>query len=376
MMVTTFLLYFILRHVSGTLYGPRLLISPVGGSVTITCYYLATTVNRHDRKYWCKESKFPYKPCQTIISTNHFILQGYEGKVSMKDDPQKGILKVTMTQVEKQDSSNYRCGIGKTDGNLYAGVNLTVWEGPNPPKSPEIIWGKLRGSVMIQCPLETTTLSMRDSLCKISRYGCIPKVDKGRSGRINVTMEDSSGMLNVSINGLRTQDSGMYRCGPRSLNDTARIIQLQVIHESVFSNIVSKINATYEPRAMYTPSQEHDEKSANEVSKERSSQTEQNLLAIVIPIIVILLVLAGIAITVLIKIKQWRKNDSYDVPVKDPEGQMPLNNLKSSEEQSKEQNRTSVIEKESAVGSDNVDTPVTTVYCLVSKAPGSEDCEG
>ncbi|KAJ7331734.1 hypothetical protein JRQ81_013914, partial [Phrynocephalus forsythii] len=215
------------------LYGPRLLISPVGGSVTIKCYYLATTANRHDRKYLCKESKFSHKRCQTVISTNHFIYEEYKGRVSMEDSPHNGILKVTMTELEKKDSSNYRCGIGRNNNGLYAGVNLTVWEGANLPKSPKIIWGKLRGSVMIQCSLETTTQSMRSSLCKISKSGCIPIVGKNRhkqqDGRIIFTMEDSPGMFNVIINELRTQDSGIYQCGMGTLDDIAKMMQLQVV---------------------------------------------------------------------------------------------------------------------------------------------------
>lgn len=104
--------------------------------------------------------------------------------------------------------------------------------GPTLPKSPKIIWGKLRGSVMIQCPLETTTRSIRSSLCKISRSGCIPIADKSRSkqqdGRIISTMEASSGMFSVVINELRTQDSGIYRCGMGTLDDLSRMMQLQV----------------------------------------------------------------------------------------------------------------------------------------------------
>uniref|UniRef100_A0A8D2KWF6 Immunoglobulin V-set domain-containing protein n=1 Tax=Varanus komodoensis TaxID=61221 RepID=A0A8D2KWF6_VARKO len=79
---------------SGMLYGPRLLISHVGGSVTINCYYLTTSVNRHGRKYWCKESR---GACQTVISSNRFTLQDYSGRVSINDRPRKGLLQVTMT---------------------------------------------------------------------------------------------------------------------------------------------------------------------------------------------------------------------------------------------------------------------------------------
>uniref|UniRef100_A0A670I9X5 Ig-like domain-containing protein n=1 Tax=Podarcis muralis TaxID=64176 RepID=A0A670I9X5_PODMU len=118
-----------LTWISGTLYAPRLLISRAGRSVTIKCYYETTSANRHGRKYWCKESTNRHS-CQTIISTNDFIHKDYEGRVSMHDSPQSGILQVTMAQLVKTDSSNYRCGIGNKNAyGFYAGVNLTIWEG-------------------------------------------------------------------------------------------------------------------------------------------------------------------------------------------------------------------------------------------------------
>uniref|UniRef100_A0A8C6XBY4 Immunoglobulin domain-containing protein n=1 Tax=Naja naja TaxID=35670 RepID=A0A8C6XBY4_NAJNA len=112
---------------SSTLYGPRLLISHVGGSVTIKCYYTPTSVNRHDRKFLCKE--LSHKSCQTIISSNAFIDQNYKERVSMYNKPQQGILQVTIRELKKTDSSYYRCGIGKIYNGLYARVNLTILEG-------------------------------------------------------------------------------------------------------------------------------------------------------------------------------------------------------------------------------------------------------
>lgn len=104
-----------------------LLIRHVGGSVTIKCYYVPTSVNRHDRKFLCKE--LPYKSCQTIISSSGFIDQNYKERVSMYNNPQQGILQVTIKELKKTDSSYYRCGIGKTSNGLYARVNLIILEG-------------------------------------------------------------------------------------------------------------------------------------------------------------------------------------------------------------------------------------------------------
>ncbi|XP_063155899.1 polymeric immunoglobulin receptor-like [Candoia aspera] len=248
---------FTVMHVSITLYGPSLLISHTGGSVTIKCYYVTTSVNKHDRKFLCKES--PYKSCQTIISSNAFIHQDYKGRVSMYNNPQKGILQVTMSQLKRTDSSNYRCGLGNINDGLYVRVNLTILEGLDLPKSPQIVWGKLKGSVELQCLSETPRLEI---LCKMIRTGCFPIVDKRKSKsrqhshRIVMTSGNSSGPFNVIINELERKDSGIYMCGTRKLgkNASTRTIQLQVVEESVFSNILSDAQTTCELQTVNTSS--------------------------------------------------------------------------------------------------------------------------
>lgn len=123
--------FFLFKIASGNIYGPRLLTSHVGGSVTILCPYLTTSANKHDRKYWCKESESEYiSNCRTLISTTDFIHEDYKTRISMTDIPQKGILLVTMRQLKKNDSGRYRCGIGKNNNiGLYFGMNLNISEG-------------------------------------------------------------------------------------------------------------------------------------------------------------------------------------------------------------------------------------------------------
>ncbi|XP_060628611.2 polymeric immunoglobulin receptor-like [Anolis sagrei] len=377
MMVIIFLFHLLLIHVSGSLYGPRLMISHVGGSVTIKCYYSTTSANKHDRKYWCKESSFSRGRCQVIVSTNHFTLQDYEGRVSIKDSPHNGLLQITMTQLKRNDSSNYRCGIGKSTHGLFAGVNVTIWEGLNLPEPPKIIWGKLRGSVMIQCPSETT-----GELCKLSKLGCSPirKISKGRmkqlDERITFTVIDISKTFNITINELRKEDSGIYKCGTEVPNDFGKMIQLQVTEASVFSNIANELQGTSVPETSFnrhvkqdtyeseTPSHRH-VTSATDISKERSSQTKQNFISIILPILLVLiLVLAAIAIAVFIKIRQQRK---FEISTQ-LKGKMALADPKCSEEQLKEENNASADEEESTTGTGK-DGRVETIYCLVSNDP-------
>ncbi|KAH0618903.1 hypothetical protein JD844_018435 [Phrynosoma platyrhinos] len=96
--------------------------------------------------------------------------------------------------------------------------------------------------------------------CKLSKSGCFPivKTSKGRRKqqyeRITFTMVNSSATFNIIINELRKEDSGIYKCGTGIHSEPGKMIQLQVTEgsidldlESVFSNIVSEIQASYEP---------------------------------------------------------------------------------------------------------------------------------
>ncbi|XP_025024470.1 high affinity immunoglobulin alpha and immunoglobulin mu Fc receptor [Python bivittatus] len=375
MMLIIFILFTVM-HVSDTLYGPRLLISHVGGSVTIKCYYVTTSVNRHDRKFFCKE--LPHKRCQTVISSNAFIHQDYKERVSMYNNPQKGILQVTMRQLTSRDSSNYRCGIGKISDGLYARMNLTILEGLDLPKSPQIVWGKLTGSVELQCPSETPRPEMRNILCKLIHTDCFPILDKSKSRtrqhshRIIMTNGNSSGTFNVIINKLERKDSGIYICRTRKLdkNASARTIQLQVVEESVFSNILSDAQTTSESLTVNASSYWL-MTSKDEVYKESSSYSEQNLLSIVIPVPVLLLLLAVPVILILVKIRR-RKTASHNIISKSPEGELPLPTQKCLEEHPQNDNRNSADENESPLNSDEAEASIT-VYCLVSHGPDPED---
>ncbi|XP_039176009.1 polymeric immunoglobulin receptor-like isoform X2 [Crotalus tigris] len=370
-MLIIFVLFTVI-HVSSTLYGPRLLISHVGGSVTIKCYYVTTSVNRHDRKFLCKESL--HISCQTIISSNAFIDQNYKERVSMYNNPQQGILQVTIRELKKTDSSYYRCGIGKIYNGLYARVNLTILEGQYLPKSPQIVWGKLTGSVELQCPSETPMLEMKTFLCKMTRTGCFPIVGKSKnrqhSHQIIMTNGNSSRTFSVTINGLKRQDSGVYVCGTRKLDKNASVktIQLQVVEESVFSNILNDTQTIYESQT--TPSYWH-VTSTDEVYKKRSSYSEQNLLAIAIPVPVLLLLFAVTVILILLKLRQ-RKTASLNILSKSPEGEMPSTSQKCLEEHTQNDNRNSANEDECALNSDEAKATVT-IYCLVNPEDSSKN---
>lgn len=100
----------------------------------------------------------------------------------------------------------------------------------------ELVRGELRGSVTVLCPPGDTQGSEKRFWCKLGRTGCTLIADtngyvgKSYQGRIFITPQESSGAFKILINDLKTEDSGLYRCGTGSLSswDSPRVVALQV----------------------------------------------------------------------------------------------------------------------------------------------------
>ncbi|XP_069732109.1 polymeric immunoglobulin receptor-like [Phaenicophaeus curvirostris] len=230
-----FLLVALLHEpVSSTLYGSRVLRGEVGGSVTHQCFYSITPANRHDRKYWCKIIE--NRVCYTIVSTTGYTSKNYTGRVSLKDIPENGTFAVTMTELRKDDTGTYRCGIGPTNRDLYVTLNLTVLADVGALERTEVVWGELRGSVTVLCPPGDTRGGEKRFWCKLGTSGCILIADtdgyvgKSYQGRIVIPPRDSSGAFKILINDLKKEDAGLYRCGTGRVGswDSSQMVALQV----------------------------------------------------------------------------------------------------------------------------------------------------
>ncbi|XP_012662050.1 high affinity immunoglobulin alpha and immunoglobulin mu Fc receptor [Otolemur garnettii] len=115
---------------ANALKGPRLVSGVPGGAVTIQCHYAPSSVNKHQRKYWCRLGP-PRWICHTIVSTNHYTHPHYHNRVALVDFPQKGFFVVRMSQLSLDDVGCYHCGIGDGNAMLFFSMNLTVSAGPS-----------------------------------------------------------------------------------------------------------------------------------------------------------------------------------------------------------------------------------------------------
>ncbi|XP_058165310.1 high affinity immunoglobulin alpha and immunoglobulin mu Fc receptor [Dasypus novemcinctus] len=110
------------------LKGPRLVSGEPGGDVTIKCRYNPTSINRLQRKYWCRLGP-PMWSCHTVVSTNHYTNLRYRGRVALEDFPQCGFFVVRLSQLLPEDVGHYRCGIGNRNDMFFFSMNLTVSTG-------------------------------------------------------------------------------------------------------------------------------------------------------------------------------------------------------------------------------------------------------
>lgn len=108
--------------------GPRLVSGEPGGAVSIHCHYAPTSVNRHQRKYWCRLAP-PSWTCYTVVSTNLYTHRDYRGRVALTDFPQSALFTVKLFRLSRNDTGLYRCGIGDRNDKLFFRMNLIVSPG-------------------------------------------------------------------------------------------------------------------------------------------------------------------------------------------------------------------------------------------------------
>ncbi|XP_016071474.1 PREDICTED: high affinity immunoglobulin alpha and immunoglobulin mu Fc receptor [Miniopterus natalensis] len=117
-----------LLQAANALKCPRRVSGEPGKAVTIQCHYTPSSINRHQRKYWCRLSTLTWL-CHTIVSTNHYTHLRYSGRVAVADFPHSGLFVVRLSQLSPEDAGSYRCGIGNGNNMLFVSVDLTVSAG-------------------------------------------------------------------------------------------------------------------------------------------------------------------------------------------------------------------------------------------------------
>ncbi|NXD77733.1 PIGR protein, partial [Halcyon senegalensis] len=219
------------KSASNPVFGPKQVYGLVGGSVTVKCFYPPTSVNRHDRKYWCKESS---RGCMTIVSTNGYTDSAYQGRASITDHPQAESFDITISGLTKADAGNYQCGVGINGRGLSHRVILEVSEGPHVPEGAELFYVALHSTLTATCNFGVETTSMRKFLCKIGKTGCHNiidshgNIDEEFTGRALLSIEGISGSFTIMITQMSWEDSGTYLCGVGFYGESGETKELDV----------------------------------------------------------------------------------------------------------------------------------------------------
>ncbi|NXK07768.1 PIGR protein, partial [Herpetotheres cachinnans] len=222
---------YIPKAASNPVFGPRQVYGLVNGSVTVKCFYPPTSVNRHDRKYWCRESAMG---CMTVVSTNGYTAPGYQGRVSITNYPQAENFQINISALTAADTGTYQCGIGINGRGLSHKVSLEVSEGPHIPEGAELFYVKLHNTLTVSCSFGQNSNSMRKFLCKMEKNSCPTivdsggNVDKDYTGRVLLSNKEPPGSFSVVITQMGWEDSGLYLCGVGVYGEKGETKQLDV----------------------------------------------------------------------------------------------------------------------------------------------------
>ncbi|XP_010187201.1 PREDICTED: polymeric immunoglobulin receptor [Mesitornis unicolor] len=216
---------------SNPVFGPRQVYGLLNGSVTVKCFYPPTSVNRHDRKYWCRESAMG---CMTVVSTNGYTAPGYQGRASITNYPQAENFQIDISGLTMADKGTYQCGIGINGRGLSHKVSLEVSEAPHVPEGAELFHVELHSTLTTSCSFGEKYVSERKFLCKMEKNGCrniidsYGKIDDDYTGRVLLSNKEPPGSFSIVITQMGWEDSGLYLCGVGVHGETGETKELDV----------------------------------------------------------------------------------------------------------------------------------------------------
>ncbi|NWI93250.1 PIGR protein, partial [Pitta sordida] len=202
--------------ISSPVFGPRQVYGVVGGSTVVKCFYPPTTVNRHDRKYWCKQSG---GSCMTVASTSGYVASAYKGRISITDYPEEENFQINISALALTDTGTYQCGVGVNGRGLSYKVTLNVSQDPPVPEAAELFYVKLHSTWTVSCMFGSEFTSLRRYLCKMDKGKCYNIIDSGRNfnenftGRVLLSYEKQGASFSVTMTQMDWEDTGLYYCG-------------------------------------------------------------------------------------------------------------------------------------------------------------------
>ncbi|NXT06566.1 PIGR protein, partial [Prunella fulvescens] len=248
------------KAASDPVFGPREVHGVRGGSVTVKCFYPPTPVNRHDRKYWCRQRG---SSCTTLVSTD-YVAAGYQGRIALTDHPEAEYFQINISALELKDAGTFQCGLGVNGRGLSYRVTLSVAEAPPVPEDAELFYVKLRSTWTVTCGFGEHTNELRKYLCKKEKDGCRNIVNsyqeaKDIPGRLQLTFEDPPGSFRVTMTQMDWEDAGLYYCGAGEYgkDNTTKELDVFIYEDKNFphlkTSIVAKTGSSATFECLYEP---------------------------------------------------------------------------------------------------------------------------
>ncbi|KAM9211759.1 polymeric immunoglobulin receptor [Dugong dugon] len=213
------------------IFGPQEVSAVEGNSVSIKCYYPDNSVNRHSRKYWCRQETGGR--CITLLSSGGFISRNYTNRANLTNFPEDHVFVVNIMHLFQNDTGKYKCGLGVNNRGLSFDVSLEVNKAPELSGDTQLYTEKLGRNVIISCPFKIENIQKKKSLCKKTGQDCVVITDS--SGYVNPRYKDRARFeqystsrltFGVAIDRVQPEDAGAYVC---SAGEENRDVTLQVL---------------------------------------------------------------------------------------------------------------------------------------------------
>ncbi|NXE70430.1 PIGR protein, partial [Calcarius ornatus] len=247
------------KAASDPVFGPREVHGVRGGSVTVKCFYPPTPVNKHDRKYWCRQKG---SSCITVVSSG-FVADAYKGRVTLTDHPEGEHFLVTISALQPGDAGTFQCGVGTNGRGLSFRVALSVAEAPPVPEDAELFYVKLRSTWTVTCGFGTQTAEQKKYLCKKEKDGCRNIINSHQNedapGGRQLTFEGTSGAFRVTMTQMDWEDAGLYYCGAGDYekDNTKKELDVFIYEDKNFphlkTNIMANIGGSASFECLYDP---------------------------------------------------------------------------------------------------------------------------
>ncbi|XP_041837795.1 polymeric immunoglobulin receptor-like [Melanotaenia boesemani] len=198
-----------------------------GRNVTVSCPY-DQGYESHD-KYLCKND---CGNADVLIMTT----EAQKGRYSIRDNEEKQIFTVTISNLRTIDAGKYWCGVSKTGYDIFTEVLLQVEQEWCCVKKNTLV-GTVGHPLTLPCPYPPQHWDNRKFLCKGDhRNNCTDMVTSG--SRFTLKDDAPSSSFLVTITELEAGDTGTYWCGSDSEWSVGNYTKIQLSVDTLPIGIV------------------------------------------------------------------------------------------------------------------------------------------